>query len=158
MIIHTANYELRTFEKGDVDEFYELAHDDAIEKYVPYVYCKKRRDAEIAIRDYMKGDCRNDFYLGIVKNNIIVGCIIAVRTKNFILDVLVCVKEEERGKGIMLEALNGFILWLKNYTEYQKLQMAINMYNDSSLRLFDKIGAELYRQKNNNYYYQIILK
>mgnify|MGYP003322027850 CR=1 FL=1 len=33
MIIHTANYELRTFEKGDVDEFYELAHDDAIEKY-----------------------------------------------------------------------------------------------------------------------------
>ena len=131
MIIHTANCKLRPFESDDVDNFYAMVHDDVIKEYVPYVYCKNRHDAKISVQDYMNGDCKNDFYLVIVKDDIIVGCIIAVRTKELTLDVSVCVNKRDRGKGIMLEALEGFILWLKTYTEYQNLEMTININNES---------------------------
>lgn len=158
MIILTPQYKLRTFEKNDIDEFFLMVHDELIAKYVKYVYCKNRHDARLAILDYMKGDCKNDFYLLIEKDGKLVGCIVAVKIKDFTLDLSYCVKEGYRGKGIMLEALNAFFEWLKANTEYKYLNAMVSIYNDSSIRLIEKIeGVSCYRQKNDNSYYRINL-
>lgn len=158
MIIHTDNCKLRSFQSDDVEDFYNLVHDEAVEKYVRYAYCKNMKQARISVSDYMLGDCKNDFYLVIEKNGIMVGCIIAVRIKEGALDVSVCIGKDFRGQGIMLEAMNGFIIWLKENTEYLRLDIAINMNNSSSLKLIDKIGAELYKVINDTYYYRIHLR
>ena len=158
MIIHTTNYKLRTFEKTDIDEFYCMVHEEEIAKYVKYVYCNNRHDARLAVSDYMNGDCKNDFYLLIEKDGVLVGCIVAIKLKEDTLDICWCIRVGYRGQGIMLEALTAFIQWLKTNTQYKYLDAIINIYNESSLRLVKKIeGNFCYLQKHDNCYYRINL-
>ena len=158
MIIHTTNCTLRTFQESDIDEFYLMVNDEEIQKYVKYIYCKNHHDARIAVSDYMNGDCKNDFYLLIEKDGVLVGCIVAVKIKDSTLDLSACVREGYRGKGIMIQALNAFFEWLKVNTEYTRLDAVVSIYNESSLRMVEKLeGAYCYRQKNDNSYYRIEL-
>lgn len=158
MIIHTTNCTLRTFQESDIDEFYLMVNDEEIQKYVKYIYCMNHHDARLAVLDYMNGDCKNDFYLLIEKDGILVGCIVAVRIKDLTLDLSACVRKGYRGKGIMIEALNAFFEWLKVNTEYTRLDAVVSIYNESSLRMVEKLeGAHCYRQKNDNSYYRIEL-
>ena len=156
MIIYTSSCKIRSFESSDVEEFYSLVHEDIIEKYVRYMYCKNLAHAQEFVNDYIQGDCKNEFYLVIEKEGNIVGCIIALKIKESILDVAVCLGKNFRGQGIMKEAMEGFITWLKENTEYYRLDIAINKNNTSSLKLIDKIGAELYRFERDNYFYHIL--
>lgn len=158
MIIYTANLTIRKFKAGDEEEFYSLAHEEAVKEYVRYAYCKNLAQAKESVDDYIQGNCRDDFYLAVEKEGKMVGCIIAIRIKKTILDVSVLMGEKFRGQGIMKEAMKGFIEWLKENTKYCNLSIAIKQTNKSSLRLASKIGAEAYGIANDTYFLRIPLR
>ena len=108
--------------------------------------------------DYIQGNCRDDFYLAVEKEGKMVGCIIAIRIKKTILDVSVLMGKKFRGQGIMKEAMEGFIEWLKENTKYCNLSIAIKQTNKSSLRLASKIGAEAYGIANDTCFLRIPLR
>ena len=161
MIIHAGNYILRSFScaERDVKSFYEISHNPEVQMYVPYAYSQNYADARETVKVYSEGDCKNDFYLCIQdQNETAVGVIIAIRMYTTILDVSVLVTTEHRGKGIMKIAMNSFITWLKENTNYTHLSLVIEKSNSSSKRLATKIGAEVVEEFQHNIKYQIRIK
>ena len=62
MEIMAGEYRLRQFTADDINSFYELAHDELVKKYVPFVYPRNLEDAKEMVKNYLDGDCKNDFY------------------------------------------------------------------------------------------------
>lgn len=157
MIIHAGEYILRTFTNNDLMLFYNIAHDQKIKDYVPNSYPEDLQEAYEILETYIKGDCINDFYLLIEKQNEMIGAIIAVRTISRILDVSTIISKQYRGQGIMTKMLNAFINWLKNSTDYEKLSFAIKKDNIPSIRQVEKCNAVLKKDIEDDYIYEIIL-
>lgn len=157
MIIHAEQYSLRSFTINDTTVFYNLAHDYKIKKYVPSAYPQDLKEAFEIIETYENGDCINDFYLVIEKQNEMIGAIIAVRTFSLTLDVSTIISEQYRGQGIMTKVLTSFIEWLKNNTNYEKLSFVIKKDNVPSIRQVLKCKAVLKKENEENYFYEVIL-
>ena len=158
MIIHTNKYTLRSFTNSDVKEFFEMINgDETIEDYVPYAYVHNMQEATENVEDYVMGDCINDFYLVIERNKKMVGTIIAVRTIGMTLDVSIIISKKYRGKGIMKEALEAFVQWLRTNTKYEAIMLVISDDNESSIRLAQKCGAIMEKEIEENKVYKIIL-
>ncbi len=158
MVIHANEYILRSFRLDDVDAFYQIAHEEAVKKYVPYAYVETKAEASESVRIYAEGDNKNDFYLLIVKENVPVGVIIATRTIGRVLDVSTLVSKEHRGQGIMTVAMNSFIQYLKKNTDYKTLVMMIRKENVASNKQVLKIGAILETEVGGNNVYHVYLK
>lgn len=161
MIICTDNYKMRNLKSKDAKGFYELAHDSSVKKYVPYAYCESYESAEELMSYYEGGDCKNGFYLGIFKENDLIGSIIANKVNQDTLEICTLVLYQWRGKGVMTEAMNGFIKWLGQNTSYQKLNFAVEKTNVQSIKQVEKLKGELYSEsfvKNHNFYRVFIRK
>ncbi len=159
MIIHAKDYILRNFVIDDVDMFYSLMHyDDTIKEYVPSAYPRDYDEAFMLVNLYSKGDSKNDFYLIIEKNGIMIGVIIAVRVIGKCLDTSGIIFKPYRGKGVMTIVLNQFIEWLKNNTEYETLSMAVRNDNVASLKQIQKCGAVLNNDNGTYKFFKIYLK
>ena len=142
MEFSTKNYVIRSFSISDSDEFFEVVHEQFIKKYVPYAYCETREDSREMMADYVKGDCRRDFYLAICKDNKIVGAIIAVEIYKKILDCSLVVSKDYRNQGVMKESLSGFIDWLKeNSSTILGLDLVIKKENIASRSLAKSLNA-----------------
>lgn len=160
MIIYTDNYLIRNFKAEDAERFYRLAHDADVKKYVPYAYCEDYETAEELMSYYEKGDCKNDFYLGIFRESDLIGSIIANKVNIDTLEICTLVSYHWRNKGVMTEAMNGFIKWLSENTTYQKLKLVVEKTNTASLKQVEKLNAEL---ENKDFFdkvkvYQIFLR
>ena len=153
MIIQAGEYELRPFKKDDAINFFNLAHDELVKKYVPYAYPKNIEEANKMVQDYLKGDLKNDFYLLIEQNEILIGMIIAVRYSKKTLDTSAFIAKNFRGKGIMTIAMKSFIKWLYDNTDYENLIMFIEKENIASNCQIKKIGGvHISKYENNNVY------
>lgn len=141
MEIQAGEYKLRSFTEDDAINFYYLAHDEIVRKYVPYAYPKNIKYAHEMVKDYVKGDCINDFYMLIQHNKDLVGMIIAVKIKWRTLEVSAFISPEYRGKGIMTIAMKSFKKWLSDNTEYERLLMFIEEENIASNCQIKKIGG-----------------
>lgn len=156
MIIHSNKITLRSFTSEDVNDFYEMVHNDStIEKYVPYAYVHNKKEAEENIEVYKKGDCINDFYLVIEIDGVIVGAILAIRMFPRTLDVSLIISKLYRGKGIMHESLKIFVNWLKNNTSYKILMFVVKKENASSIRLVEKFNVNLTREQKDSRTYTL---
>ena len=156
MIIHSNKITLRSFTSEDVNDFYEMVHNDStIEKYVPYAYVHNKKEAEENIEVYKKGDCINDFYLVIEIDGVTVGAILAIRMFPRTLDVSLIISKLHRGKGIMHESLKIFVNWLKNNTSYKILMFVVKKENASSIRLVEKFNVNLTREQKDSRTYTL---
>lgn len=158
MIIYTDNYIIRNLTNCDTKSFYELAHDKLVKKYVPYSYCKDYNMAKENMSYYIKGDCKNDFYLAILKSDELIGSIIATKLDSSTLDVCTLVLSKWRGKGVMTEAMNGFIKWLKENTLYLNLNMVVEKSNIASIKQILKINGKLYNSDSKKNFYRILIR
>lgn len=158
MIICTDNYVVRNFTVEDTRAFYELTHESLVKKYVPYAYCENYEMAEELIGYYVKGDCVNDFYLAIVKDEKIIGSIIANKMYDNALEVSAIVSSEHRNKGVMTETMNGFIKWLEQNTSYQKIRLVVEKENIASIKQVEKMKGELYNDNDLRNFYQILIR
>lgn len=144
MIIQSNKITLRSFNLEDAYEFYEMVHNDsAIEKYVPYAYVHNMTETIENIYYYAQGNCINDFYLVIEIENVMVGAIIAVGTFPTTLDLSLIISKRYRGQGIMRDALEIFIKWLKSNTSYKRLSLVIKNDNLASINLARKFNIKL---------------
>ena len=159
MIIHAEDgYVLRSFTKQDAEDFFELSHNDSlIQDFVPYAYPNDIKEAVKMIEAYSNGDCKNDFYLVIEKEKQMVGIIIAVRTIRLNLDTSAVIFKQYRNNGIMTIAMNAFIKWLKENTNYEKLCLSINKRNKASIHQSQKIGAIIEKEQSDSLLLNIIL-
>ena len=156
MKIHSNKITLRSFTLDDVEQFYELVHNDsAIEEYVPYAYVHNITETVENIEAYVEGDCINDFYLVIEVDGVMVGSIIAIRALPKTLDLSLIIFEKHRGQGIMNESLKIFIDWLKNNTDYKTLIYAVKNDNASSIKLAKKFNVSLSSRDNNGRVYKL---
>ena len=150
MIIHAGEYRLRSFTLCDVEEFYRIAHEPKVKQYVMFAYPENVEECFSTVAIYSRGDCINDFYLAIEKENIMVGSIIAVRMEGKVLDVSEIISKEFRGQGIMTIAMKAFVEWLKDNTQYEELSFEIEENNVSSLRQAAKHNTIL-RKEHDGY-------
>lgn len=151
MIIQSNKITLRSFMLDDVEDFYEMVHNDSsVEKYVPYAYVRNISEAIENIEVYEKGDCINDFYLVIEIDSIMVGAILAIRTFPTTLDLSLIISKRYRGQGIMSDSLKIFMQWLKENTNYKTLVFAVKNDNASSIKLIEKFNVTLKRKDNDS--------
>ena len=160
MIIHAEDgYVLRSFAKQDAKDFFKLSHNDKlIKEFVPYAYPNDIKEAEEMIETYSNGDCKNDFYLVIEKENQMIGIIIAVRTIGLNLDTSAVIYNQYRNNGIMTISMNAFIKWLKENTNYEKLCLCISKRNKASIHQSKKIGSILEKDESDSLLFNIILE
>lgn len=158
MVIQAGEYKLRSFNENDILSFYSVAHDELVKKYVPYAYPKDIEEAKELAFYYSRGDLKNDFYLVIQKEDIFIGMIIAVRTIEKSLDVSAFISKDFRGKGIMTIAMNSFIKWLHDNTDYEVLLMNINRENVASNHQIKKIGGVFKKIHGNDNIYEVSIR
>lgn len=158
MKIQAGEFELIPFKDIDEVQYYELAHDQMVKKYVPYAYPIDRKAAKEIVQVYSNGDSKNDFYLLIRDKQNFIGMIIAVRTTAKVLDTSAFLIPEYRNKGIMTIVMQAFIKWLSENTAYEELIMLIEKNNIASNIQIKKIGGVFQSLYKNNYVYKVFLK
>jgi len=159
MIIHAKDFVLRNFAMDDVSTFYSMMHNDsAIKEYVPSAYPHDCEEAYMLVKLYSAGDNKNDFYLIIEKDGIMIGLIIAVRTVGRNLDTSAIIFKPYRGKGVMTIVLNHFKQWLQTNTDYEVLSMVVRNDNVSSLKQIQKCGVTLQNEDEKYKFFKIYLK
>lgn len=156
MEIKAQEYTLRSFKPSDASEFfYKTYKDESIKKYVPSVFPKDFLDAYEIVQTYSEGNCKNEFYLAIEKENVMVGFIMSVNLVKMSLDTSAVIFEQYRGNGIMTTVIRCFVNWLKANTEYENLSLQIKNDNVASLKQSKKCGAEFKREDENHKYFDI---
>lgn len=158
MIIYGKNCILRAFDLKDVKSFYGIAHDDDVKSFVPYAYPENMHEAFENVYAYSCGDMKNDFYLVIERDGEIVGAIISVRTNEDSLDTSAFISKNYRGMGIMTDAMNTFVKWIKENTNYKKLVMTIDLKNVASNHQIKKIGGIFMMEKDSYNVYNVFVR
>lgn len=158
MIIYGQNCLLRNFNLDDVKTFYAIAHDESVKRFVPYAYSEDEYEAFENVSIYSNGDMKNDFYFVIEVDQKVVGAIISVRTEGKTLDTSAFISKDFRKRGIMTDAMNAFIKWLKQNTDYYVLAMTIDTENDASNHQIKKIGGVFQLTKDNYNIYHVFVR
>ena len=154
MIIYGKNCILRAFDLKDVKSFYAIAHDDDVKSFVPYAYPENMHEAFENVYAYSCGDMKNDFYLVIERDGEIVGAIISVRTNEDSLDTSAFISKNYRGMGIMTDAMNTFVKWIKE-------NIPEEIYIDVMAQYFPAYKAKenkLLNRKISKREYELVLK
>ena len=111
--IETSRLILRPFTMTDASDFFNITRDDGIQIYVPGCYFDSLKETEEVFKNsYTKGDFKRDFYLAIedkIHHSLVGSLIITQDSKLNYYDSCYFIKESERKKGYVVEALNAFL-------------------------------------------------
>ncbi len=157
MYIWSGKLMLRNFLVSDTEQFYSVAHDPGVKRYVPYCYPHTLDEAAELIDNYSKVDFINDFYFAIcnAETKQMVGVIMAYRNSSLTLEVCAFIGEKWRGLGYCTEATKVVMRYLATSTNYTALNFAVKRSNKASRHVLEELGA---RQVGPEYYVYILQK
>ncbi|MBR6033624.1 MAG: GNAT family N-acetyltransferase [Clostridia bacterium] len=141
-VIVSGRIMLRSFTKADAEEYYAVAHDSQIKRYVPYSYTETLEDAVTLLDNYANVDFVNDFYYAICNADTsqMVGAILAYRNSSFTLEVCAFVGRQFRGLGYCSQATMVFARHIADSTPYTALNFAVKRSNSASRAIMRKLG------------------
>ena len=134
---------LRRYDESDLDAFYEIIHDDRLQKYIPFPNLTKEQELEY-IRDCLK-DVETDkcekWSIVLKDNNETIGNISVntVSKKHNYCDVGYVIRYDYWGNGYAAEALKIVSDYLLE-SGYYLVECTCNELNTQSSRVMQKAG------------------
>ena len=142
MIIETQRLRLRPFEMEDAVWFFEVAKGDEVKRYLVGAYCRSLEEAKNNIKFYYsKADFIHGFYFVIEqkKSHKRVGFLDITQDFEGKLDVAMLTDRKYRGKGYIVEAVNGFVKGFSERVSKKILEFCIDRENEASLKAVKKM-------------------
>ena len=151
MRILTERLILRKSDRSDAAKLFSVLNNDAVKEYVFSLYCHYYTDAYFLVADTYNTTTSIFIIIEDRYSSDIVGVIYAYSaSKNCPLNMLAAIKPEERGKGLMVEALKAFIMYLYEIGSSRTLKFVVHDSNISSLKVLEKLNIKPY-YTNKNY-------
>lgn len=135
------NFVIRNIESKDKDAVFRICNDNLVKEYVPSYYCETATEVKELMKTFVKGDCKNDFYLIVYFNRRKVALLAANRIVKNSLDVSLIVDFKFRQRGFSVEIMKAFKKWLKENTDYEYLTLIIQKTNINSLESAKKLNS-----------------
>lgn len=159
MVLEGKRILLRRFKNEDVKEYFKIATDESMKKYLPYASPDDLEECIELIENYSNLDFINDFYLIIEDKDShqMIGAILSFRTSALELDTSYFIGKDFRGNGFVIEALQVFIDYLSKNCIYKTLFFMIKNDNLPSTKIMEKLGATKIQNigTSSSYQYQI---
>ena len=159
IIAETKRLVLQSFHEIDVHEYFDIISDPDIKKYVPYASAFTLESAAELVTAYCEGDFKNDFYIVFKdkEQSKIIGAILAIKMSPAVLDISYFINPNYRNMGFMKEALDAFITYISENTNYSSLRFTIENENLISQNVVKTHGATHYRILSKGIVWQIKL-
>ncbi|MBR6504583.1 MAG: GNAT family N-acetyltransferase [Clostridia bacterium] len=145
MVLKGERILLRPFKKEDAEEYFKIANDTIIKKYIPFASPDTIEECTELIDNYINLDFINDFYFVIedLHTHQLIGAVLCFRTTSFTLDTSYFIAKNYRGNGFILETLEVFIDYLSKNTSYKTLFFMIKKDNLASKKIMKKLGSKI---------------
>ncbi len=147
------NFKIRLFNRKDEKDLYPILADESVKRYYRGIYCRTEKEVEKITEIFLCSTNIQVYSIIINKNKItrMIGIIQVeydeITDKIFLSYVI---NPKYRNKGIITEAIKNIIKKeIKPYFSGMKLSMYILCENKASIRVAEKIGANLLES---NYY------
>ena len=162
-IIKSDRLILRKPKKSDTANLLPLLNDKKIHEYVPNLFYTTTSEIRQFIKFYIKAsDYKNDFCLLIqdIKTKEILGIIDAYIycSNEYTIGISYALKESVRGRGIMIDALKAFLMYLHSNSNAICAEFSIREDNISSLRVMEKLNIPSTGKSGNYIYFSLSLK
>ena len=143
---------LRKIRREEVSEYFQIAYDEEIKKFLPYAYCENFEEAEYFLES-MVDNTKTSGELGIVnEDDKLVGVITYERNIKDMYELNFFIGQNFRKKGYALESITALIGRLSKEGELTKYIMACKYGNVASKELIKKLGGKRIQVLNNNEY------
>ncbi len=145
MFLQSSKVLLRSFSPEDADQYYEIACDDSIRKYLMYFYTKTPDDSVRLINDLCNCDFSNNFWFAVCDSRTgeLVGVLAAFRTFSLVLEICFFTGKKYRRCGYCINALELFINYVKENTKYASLFFNVETTNASSHAILRRLGISI---------------
>lgn len=157
-IIKTNRIILRKSQNSDIAQILSILNNQDVKQYTPGLYLEKTEDIIVFLNN-IKKDSLNEFFFVIedISSKKIVGIIHSYLSIEYDACTSYVTKAEERGKGYMTEAVKAFILYLYNKKISPSAYFYINVENEASIRVMEKLKIPLVFASNGYIHYSLSL-
>ena len=137
--LEKTNVILKEIQKSDLDEFYRIANEKGVEKYVGFMYPEDVEDAEVTL-DFLMDPEYICFKISESESGNMVGIIFGDEVSEDEIDISFFIGNEYRKKGYCAMAVTLYEEYLKQHTEFKKMQFYIKKKNRKSQNVMKRLG------------------
>lgn len=138
-VLKTDTFILRELKDSDEKDLYKICNQIHIQKYIPGFYMKTLRDVNHIF--ILANSNKNILFLIQDYDEKVIGLIFAyINLNSDFANISYLIDENERGKGIIPEAIKVFIEYLYSYKLVFNINFYININNHASIRVMRKLN------------------
>ena len=136
--LEKSNVSLKEIQKSDRDEFYRIAKDSRVKKFVGFLYPEDKTDAE-SILDFIIDPDYICFKIVESESGNMVGVIFGDKLSEEKIDVCFLVGKDYRKRGYCTTAINLFATYLKENTAFKEMQFYVRSRNKNSRNVMKRL-------------------
>ena len=139
--LEKTSVKLVPFEASDLEEFYRIAKDEEVKRFVKILYPEDKEEAEI-ILEMLTEDTNYIAFKILNGKGKFTGAIIGEKKGKKTIEISYFIGAEYRGKGYCTQAVIKFKKFLKD-CKYKRIEFAINPKNRKSQTIMEKLEIPL---------------